>query len=364
MKKFSTLALLLSLCIPGFAANEMGSAKGQCSILSNAPDKHVVVKGDTLWGISEMFLEHPWCWPEVWGKNREEIKNPDWIYPGQVILLDRASGRLRIGKQIIGSRKKSNAYPDDANTVKLSPQIRAENLDSDAITSIPANVIEPFLSQPLVLDVPELANAPRIVSGQPGHVNIGRTEAAYVMGDLQGNTIFQVYRPGVQLINPDDGKVLGYEYAYVGRLKLTRAAKAPGEANKFIATDVKEELTVGDRLIPIPVVEPNNYAPHPPAKDVRGRIVAISGGVAQAGQNQTISINLGTKDGLDIGTVLKLYRLGKTISDRTQEKSTVKLPDEEYGTVFVYRVFNNVSYGLIMRVSEATEIGDIVRSPE
>lgn len=373
MKKFSTLALLLTLCwsvdiviSPSvFAAEETQAAKTQCAILANAPDKHVVVSGDTLWGISEMFLEHAWCWPTVWGKNKADIKNPDWIYPGQIVYLDRAAGRLRLGKPALGRKGKLAPLDDSAlATVKLSPQIRAENIKDGAIASIPANMIEPFLTQPLVLDTPIIANAPRIVSGEPGHVNTGQSENAYVVGDLGGNTNFQVYRPGTALINPDDKKTLGYEYAYVGRLKLVKAAKNPDEASKFIAVITKEEMTVGDILMPAPDIEPNNYAPHPPAGEVKGRIVAVNGGVAQAGKSQTVSINLGTKDGMDIGTVLKMYRYGETIADRTREKAVVKLPDEEYGTLFVYRVFNNVSYGLIMNISDAAQVGDIIRSPE
>ena len=155
MKKFSTIALLLALSSSVFASDETNPAPTNCTFLSKAPDQHLVVRGDTLWGISGMFLEHPWCWPQVWGMNREEIKHPHWIYPGQIVYLDRKAGRLRL---------RSGDTDAGIKTVRLSPKIRDESLDDQAIPSIPANEIEPFLLQPLVLSEDELKNTPRIVA--------------------------------------------------------------------------------------------------------------------------------------------------------------------------------------------------------
>ena len=358
MKKFSTLALLLALSSSVFAADEMNPPATQCAFLANAPDKHDVVKGDTLWGISQMFLEHPWCWPQVWGMNRDEIKNPHWIYPGQIVYFDRVAGRLRLGQPAAGGN--NGGIP----TVHMSPQIRGENLANNAITTIPTNTIEPFLSQPLILEENDLADAPRIIASQQGHVNAGKSEKVYAMGNLRENTLFQVYRPAEPLKDPSTKKILGYEAAYVGSVKLLRAGKSEHEASSFLVTASKRELTIGDRLLPVPNVEMANYVPHAPSSILAGRIVAIYEGVALAGQNQTVSINLGAKDGVDVGTVLHMYRLGEIIVDKTQGKSVVKLPDEQYGTLFVYRVFKNVSYGLIMQVSDSAQIGDIVKTPE
>ena len=362
MKKFSTIALLLALSSPVFALDEMNPPQTQCAFLPNAPDQHEVVKGDTLWGISQMFLEHAWCWPQVWGLNKEEIKNPHWIYPGQIVYFDRVAGRLRLGQT-------PNSMATDSGggtipTVKLSPRIRGENLSNNAITTIPTNIIEPFLSQPLVLEENELNDTPRIVAAQQGHVNAGKSEKVYAMGDLKGNTTFQVYRPATPLKDPETKLILGYESAYVGALKLVRAGKSDHEAHALLVTASKEELTVGDRLLPVPNSELANYVPHPPSSEINGRIVSVYGGVALAGQNQTVSINRGAAEGIDIGTVLQMYRLGEVITDKTRDKSVVKLPDEQYGILFIYRVFKHVSYGLIMQVTDTAQVGDVVRSPE
>jgi len=358
VKNFSTIALVLALCSPigssVFAADEVPPTTTKCAFLTNAPDQHAVIKGDTLWSISQKFLEHAWCWPEVWGMNRVEIKNPHWIYPGQIIYLDRDAGRLRLGKPV-----GSDAIP----AVRLSPQIRRDKL-AGAISTIPANAIEPFLSQPLVFETDELASAPHIVSASRSHVNSTVSEKVYVRGDLHNLTDFQVYRPSTPLVDPVTKKLLGFEYAYVGSVKLNKAATDADEAHSFLVTKAKEELSVGDRLLAVPVAEMANYVPHPPNGQVNGVIVSVYGGVSMAGQNQTVSVNLGSKDGMDIGTVLQLYRTGVNVIDKLDDDSVVKLPDEEYGTLFIYRVFSNVSYGLVMGVTNTTRVGDTVKTPE
>lgn len=353
MKKFSTAALVLALGAT-LAPLRQTVAAPACTFLPNAPDQHLVVKGDTLWDISGKFLEHAWCWPQVWGMNREQIRNPHWIYPGQIVYFDRAAGRLRLGKPA----------GDTTAEVRLSPQIRSQGLGTAAIPSIPAGEIEPFLSQPLIVEETELAAAPHVVATQEDRVNIGKNDRAYVRGDLKGATAFQVFRPGQPLKDPDTGAVLGYEAAYLGTVKLVRAGTTPDEASTVLVQSSKQEIGVGDRLVPLPSTPIVNYMPHVPEKPVDGRVVSIYGGVNNAGRNQIITLNRGHADGLDVGTVLQLYRLGRVVADRTDGNKPVKLPDEQYGEVFVFRIFNHLSYALIMNVTEAVQVGDVLKSPE
>ena len=378
MKKFSTIALLLALSSSVFASDESNPTPTNCSFLSNAPDQHLVVRGDTLWGISEMFLEHPWCWPQVWDINRDEIENPHWIYPGQIVLLDRAAGRLRLGEDVTDRSNSSNGRDSDGNSngknrssngksgsspIKILPQTRGRNMGDDAIPTIPSNEIEPFLLQPLILDESELKNSPRIVATEEGHVNVGKNEKAYVLGDLKGIKTFQVFSQGTPLKDPETKRLLGYQFIYLGTVKLLRESDVSNEAHSFIVTNSKEEMTVGDRLRPVPNAEITNYVPHAPASSIDARVVSIYGGIAQAGQHQSITINRGTNDGLDIGTVLQLYRRGLVVPDKTSH-GNVKLPDEQYGTLFIYRVFHSVSYGLVMQVRDSVQIGDVAKTPE
>lgn len=367
MKKFSTAALLLAFASAtnSFAAEQDKAMNSpRCGFKPNAPDQHKVVRGDTLWDISGKFLQHPWCWPQVWDMNRDEIRNPHWIYPGQIVYFDRAAGRLRLGKPVAADSTAA-APTGGVPTVRLSPQIRTEGLGQDAVPAIPANAIEPFLSQPIMVSEGELAGAPRIMATQEQRVVLGKDDKAFVRGDLGADTSFQVFRPGKPLRDPVTKEVLGYEAAYLGTVKLERAAQTSDEAHVFKVVSAKEEMAVGDRLQAVPPTPILNYVPHPPEQPVDARIVSVYGGVSQAGQNQIVTVNRGKKDGLDIGTVLELYRLGGIVTDRTgAEKQKVKLPDHQYGNLFIFRVFDNVAYGLVMQVTESVHIGDIAKSPE
>lgn len=361
MKKFSTAALvvaLASLTSNGFAADKNSSSG--CSFLDNAPDQHVVVRGDTLWDISGKFLKNAWCWPTVWGMNKDQIRDAHWIYPGQIIYFDRVAGRLRLGAP----------SANDTFDVRLQPRMRAEQLARSAVAAIPSNAIEPFLNQPLAIEKNALDGTPRIVATQEGRFNIAKGDKAYVLGDLKGGATFQVFRPGTPLKDPQTGEILGYEAAYLGSLKLERASAQAGEAHTFSVVESKQEIGVGDRLLPAPPAPILNYMPHAPEKMVDGRIVSVYGGVNQAGQNQIVSLNRGARDGINIGTVLSLSRAGKVVVDKTLpstfagDKPTVKLPEMVYGNLFVFRVFDTLSYGLVMEVREPVQIGDTAKSPE
>ncbi len=366
MKNFSTVGLVLAVAsaISTFTPATAHAADPRCGFRPDAPDQHVVVRGDTLWGISGKFLDHPWCWPEVWGMNREEIRNPHWIYPGQIVYLDRAAGRLRLGKSGL-------ATDQGANGMHLSPQVRTQGLGKDAVRSIPTADIEPFLTQPLIVEETELASAPRIIATDEAHVVAGKDDRTYVRGNLNGGTSFQVFRPAQPLRDPETKAIIAYEAYYLGTMKLTREAQAGSDVHTFTIANAKEEISVGDRLKPAPPTPIINYVPHPPEGKVDARIVSVYGGVAYAGQNQVVTINRGQAQGIDVGTVLELYRKGDTIVDKTENKgffsmsgSKVKLPDEQYGSLFVLRVFMNDCYGLVMQVRDTVKVGDVAKSPE
>jgi len=360
MKNFSTVGARFVIAALFAGGVTVGAQAATCDFLPNAPDQHLVVKGDTLWGISGKFLQHPWCWSQVWNLNRAQIANPHWIYPGQIVYFNRRTGRLGLS-------------PDDGSdngVTRLSPQERSEDMERDAVPSIPSSVIEPFLTQPLVIEADRLARAPRIVSAGDSHVFLGVKDKAYVRGALDGGSVFQVFRPGKPLTDPDTKKVLGYEAFFLGTMKLVVAAKPGSDVATFEVLSSKEEMGVGDQLVPLPPTPIINYAPHPPAQLTTARVMSIYGGVSYAGQNQIVTINRGALDGLDIGAVLQLYHFGATVPDPTAKTGwfgnapTIKLPDEQFGELFVFRVFQHISYGLIMQADRPLEVGDVAKSPE
>jgi hypothetical protein len=342
------------------------AAGPHCSFRPNAPDQHRVVKGDTLWDISGTFLEHPWCWPQVWGMNRDEIRNPHWIYPGQIIYFDRAHGRLTLVKP--GTSDAEAGLPP---VTRLAPQVRTEALGADAVPSIPSSVIEPFLTQPLVVEPHELDAAPRIAATPETRVYLAEGDRIYVRGPLNGATSFQVFRPGKKLVDPDTGKVIAHEAAYVGAAKLVAEAKPGVDVHTFAVTRSVQEMGLGDRLLPTPPMPLRNYVPHAPATPVMARVMSMATESNYAAQSQVVTVNRGALDGLDVGSVLQLYHLGKTIQDPGGSKglfgfgkSMMRMPDEQYGELFIFRVFGHVSYGLVMQVTLPVEIGDVAKSPE
>ena len=330
----------------------------------NAPDSHTVKTGDTLWGISKIFLKSPWRWPELWGMNLDQIRNPHLIYPGQVLYLDKSNGRarLRVG-QPVGT---------PGGTVKLSPRVRSKSLDNGAISSIPFNLIEPFLNEAVIFQANELETAPRIVATQEGRVLLGRGDTAYVRGELAPQRDFRIFREPKPLRDPSTKEVLGYEALYVGSAEYI----SPGESRSaadgkaeiipatFTVTSIRQEAGVGDRLSPVPPSEFSNYAPHAPQGQMAGQIVSIYGEGLNAGQNQIVALNRGARDGVERGHVLALWRDGAMVVDKTDaNKPTIKLPDERHGNLFVFRVFERMSYALILSVQQPVRAGDRFTQP-
>ncbi|WP_026354968.1 LysM peptidoglycan-binding domain-containing protein [Massilia niastensis] len=364
MKNFSTVVTRAAAAALVACAAASGAQAANCSFRPDAPDQHVVVKRDTLWDISATFLRNPWCWPQVWGMNRDEIRNPHWIYPGQVIYFDRARGRLSLNRPGADGQ-------GEPPLARLSPQLRSESLELGAVQSIPAGAIEPYLTQPLVIEADELAGAPRIIASQEGRVYLGNGDRVYVTGDLRGAGSFQVFRPGNPLKDPQTGRVVAHEAAYLGTVSLVAEARPGVDAHTFRVTDTLQEMGVGDLLVPAPPSPVRNYVPHAPQQAVDARVMSIYAGVSYAGQSQVVTVNRGSVDGLDIGAVLQLYHLGRTVTDPASRrgflgmgKTLIKLPDEQYGSLFIFRVFKNVSYGLIMQVTEPVQVGDVAKSPE
>lgn len=330
----------------------------------NAPDEYTVQRGDTLWDISKLFLTTPWRWPELWGMNLEQIRNPHLIFPGQVLVLDKSGGRavLRFGRSDGAS-----------NVVKLSPRVRAEGMGNGAIASIPLNLIGPFLNEAVVFDTDELERAPRIVATQEGRVLLSRGETAYVRGDLGGARDFRLFREPKPLLDPLTKEILGYEARYVGTASFERPGEdrvgADGKPEIVPATfrvvDLRLEAGVGDRLSPVPQQDITAFAPHAPSQPVDGNIVSIYGEALLAGRDQIVALNRGERDGLERGHVLALWRAGRPAVDSTTpgERTPIKLPDERHGLLFVFRVFDRVSYALVLQVQDPVAAGDRFTQP-
>ncbi|MDP1606380.1 MAG: LysM domain-containing protein [Rhodocyclaceae bacterium] len=311
----------------------------------DAPDRHIVVPGDTLWGIAAKFLKDPYRWPALWKMNAEQVKNPHRIYPGQVVILDRsgAEPQLRLG-----------------NVIKLEPQVRVE-MTVKEIPAIPAQAIEPFLAQPLVIDAAAFENAPRVVATQESRVYAATGDMIYATGVDPNIRLWQVYRPGKPLIDPDNGEALGLEAIYLGNARPA----GDGEPMPLTLSGVKQEIGRGDYLVAASRPEVMSYVPRMPEQAISGRVLALYGRVGEGGRNSIVSISRGTRDGLEMGHVLALYRAGVTVSNRFEDDKPKShtLPDERYGLLFIFRVFDRVAYGLVTDAARPVMAGDRVRQP-
>lgn len=343
-------------------------ATGPLQLAADAPSTYIVVKGDTLWDISGRFLKEPWRWPEIWNMNREQIKNPHWIYPGDVIYMSfDANGNPRLSM--------TSGVGGTGDDARLQPKIRVDTL-SQAIPSIPSKVIAPFLSLPLVIEEGALANAPRIIAAEDGRVVIGAGNIAYALGLQQSQGVkWQIYRPG-KVLKSAEGEVLGYEANYLGEAKVVRF----GESSTIEILRSTQEILRGDRLTPTMDTAVPSYSPRSPAMFVSGSVISFLNGVDTGAQYSIVALNLGKREGMEVGHVLATLRKGATVSavdpigqadkwtsttsdGTTQSSGTVKLPDERNGLVFVFRVFEKVSYALVMSTRRPLQLGDLVQTP-
>ena len=378
----------------------------QADLAADAPAEYTVVKGDTLWGISGRFLKDPWKWPLIWQMNQEQIKNPHLIYPGDVVRLDREALRLSLAAGgaggMSGGASGGSSADAAANVVRLDPRVRIEPLQS-AIPSIPGSVIGPFLSQPLIVEVGGLDGAPAILATEESRVIVGAGDTAYAdrIGTNDGVN-WQVFRPGVALRDPESGEILGYEAKYVGDARVRRF----GNPTTLEIMKSRQEVNRGDRLSPARETAFPTYVPRAPDKPIKGAIMSVDGGVSEFGQYQIITINRGARDGVEVGHVLASYRRGAVIGagGRTADfyaprifggmdvkpvpvvpdppgapapapaepgkvvgvahtAGPLKIPDERNGLIFVFRVFDKLSYALVMRSTRPIYIGDVVQTP-
>lgn len=312
-------------------------------LADGAPDRHIVVPGDTLWDISAKFLKDPYRWGELWRLNAEEIRNPHRIYPGQVLVLDRSGDqpRLKLG------------------TVKEQRREYVESLKK-GIPSIPPQEIEPFLSEPRVLDAAGFDAAPRVVALQNNRVIAGAGDTIYTTAVTTQHKLWQMFRPGKPLLDPDTKEVLGHEAVFLGTARQTKA----GDPSSFLVLSSKQEIVRDDRLLAAPRQDVPSYIPRAPTVKIQAKVLSIYSGVNFGGPQSVVTLNRGKTDGVEVGHVLAADLAGATVSNRFQgEKTDYKLPDARNGLLFVFRVFDRVSYALVMNATQPVVVGDTVRTP-
>lgn len=373
VKNLLSLGAVLALLVLAAPANA-----DVVALNADHPDRYVVQKGDTLWDISKRFLKDPWRWASVWTIN-EQIKNPHLIYPGDVILLTYVDGKPQLSvvreapaaevppavvEPVItpttAIEEPAGETPSGMKVVKLRPKTHVGSIES-AIPTISPDAIVPFLTEPLVVGRSELERSGYVTIGLDDRRALGDGSEFYARGLKKngGTEYYQIFRQGVALRHPDTGETLGYEAQYLGDARMLVA----GDPAKLVVTRVKQEILPTDRLLAAPEKAAlPYYFPRAPDKAVDGRILAAINGLREFGPTTIVAISLGKREGMEEGHVLRIMRhVGKSKDPVT--KRMYKMPDEESGLLMIFRVFDKVSYALIMDANRPIHLHDALRTP-
>ncbi|MDH3534376.1 MAG: LysM peptidoglycan-binding domain-containing protein [Gammaproteobacteria bacterium] len=330
---------------------------------SEYPETYIVQEGDTLWDISTVFLRDPWYWPEIWFKN-PQVENPHLIYPGDTLAIVYVGGERKV--QILSRGADGSVLSQTTGglkIVKVNPRVRSRAIDA-SIPSIPIDSIRHLLQRPIVVDDDTLRNSAYVLSSVDNHLINSINDKLYVrkLDTSMGNGRYQIYRPSRPIYDPITNELLGYEALYVGESKLLLR----GDPASIRITNSEREILRDDRVMPMDNTNfERDFFPKPPSTEVSGSIVALLDAISQTGVYQTIAINLGQRDGIESGNLLKIVRTGEIIPDKAEPDPDfrVKLPDERVGMAMVIRSFEKMSFALIMEAEVPITIKDYVESP-
>ena len=327
------------------------------------PQTYIVQEGDTLWDISSVFLRDPWFWPEIWFKN-PQVDNPHLIYPGDTLAIVYVGGERKIQLLARGAQGSVLAQTEDGlKVIKVNPRVRTQPIDA-TIPSIPIESIRHLLARPMIIDEDTLNNSAYVLSSLDNHLINAINDKLYVrkLDTTKGIGRYHIYRPNRALFDPITNELLGYEATYVGESRLLLR----GDPASVRVTSSEREILRNDRVMPMDNSSfERDFFPKPPSSYVSGEIVALVDSISKSGAFQTIAINLGNRDGVESGNILRIRRNGDVVPDKTEKdpQFTVKLPDEQIGMAMVIRSFEKLSYALIMEADMPISIQDYVESP-
>jgi len=346
-KKLILICGLVCFSLNGFADS---------LLVDNYPDRYVVVKGDTLWNISKRFLRQPWRWPEIW-KNNPQVKDPHWIYPGDVLEIVFIDGQPRLRR--IGS---SRTVDEGNGFIRLSPRIRRNQYD-EPVTSLPPEIYLHFMGKPYVISKKELKIAPYIVSFSRDKLAATTGDKAFVRQLKNPTGIYEIVRKGDMYKDADTGEILGFEARYLGTARVERG----GDPATVKITDTKRELQLYDYLIPAAQGNSlDDFHPKAPDSSITGTIIDLFDGIYNAGKYDVVVIDRGSEDNLQSGDVLDVSLKGRKVIDLRIESinRTITLPNEYSGQVMVFRTFDRVSFALVLESDRSVKVGDLVTSPD
>ena len=382
--------IITLLCAAGLAISAPAFSAA-LKVRPDAPTRYVVKQGDTLWGISGKYLYRPWQWSRLWGANRSKIRNPDRIYPGQVLVLRYVNGRPRLSVE--------RGAGGDIPLVKLSPRVR-EVSSGYGIQAVNVNFYRMFMQHPQVIDQMQTQHAPRLVEGPESRLIYSKGDRVYAY-EITEPGRYLVYRARKDITDPETKKYLGQEVVFSGIVatlpgtnsaldsrtredaealpnneyytRLHPMLKVPTQtAQPMVVEEAVSEIRKGDYLLKLEDGGDSfNMMPHAPSQHIDAKVVSIFDGISEAGQFQTITLDKGSAHGLEKGTVLSLYKRSRQVKTDMQKgkdgsRSVVKylsIPAEEAGLAMVYRVSQNLASAIILESKTNISIGDTASEP-
>ena len=309
-----------------------------------------------MWDISSRFLQKPWQWPELWRAN-PQIDNPHLIYPSDIIRLVYVEGQPAL---VLERGEASRTYKASPSTdAKLSPKIRATPLET-AIPAINLDAVQGFIVQNRIVASSMLDNAPYVIQGESERLVLGAGDRLYARGALPDSESYSFVRKGELYRDPNTNEILGLEATYIG---LGRVVAREGDITTFFVSDSREQVQIGDRVLPTEERKVDStFFPSAPASQVDGQVIDVFGGVTQIGQFDVVVLNRGEREGLATGNVLAIYKRGALAQDRIANEA-VRLPSERAGLLMVFRVFEKLSYALVLATERPLAVLDEVKNP-
>ncbi|WP_185841518.1 LysM peptidoglycan-binding domain-containing protein [Vibrio cholerae] len=300
----------------------------------NAPTTYTVVKGDTLWDISALYLDSPWLWPRLWQVN-PEIDNPHLIYPGDKLTLF-----WRDGQPVLSLKPMR----------KLSPQVRV--LEKQAVPTVQEGLVLPYLQSDRLMAKTALQGSVRVIGSSEGRQYLTKQDQLYISG-VHSEKKWGIYREVAQY-QRDDEVMVALRLVAVGELAMTG-----GNFSGLSLLEQNQEILANDIALPEVDLEERQlsttFHPQPAPAGSEARILGSLEGSQYAGQNQVVVIDQGRSDGVAQGSMFELYQAAVQVKAK-QDSSTflsersntdVQLPSVKVGALMVIRPYERFSLALI-----------------
>ncbi len=341
----------------------------QIKLNDDAPKTHVVVKGDTLWDISALFLEQPWLWPKLWRLN-PEINNPHLIYPGDVLKLVFDE----YGEPMLVIEPAKPSY-------KWSPKIRQKKKKDSAITLLPLNVIAPFLRYEHLFTEDELAALPYIIGSDAGYKMSTKDFKVYVNADLDVAQSYAIYDKGQEIFDPETDDSLGFYVNLVGTGQVLKRGDIDNDVPSTMNVgSIKREIHVGNYVVPVNDGQllPAVFSMKAANKSLRGAIVKASSNGREFAKLDIVMINRGLEHDVTVGDVMAIKRISPAVVDTGDGPAYVSetsrwhqitggdynMPTETLGELMVFKVYQKASMALILHTDKPARISDLITAPD